>query len=381
MLRIGITCYPTHGGSGVVATELGKLLAERGHSIHFITYDMPFRIVDFHENMHYHEVKAHSYDVFKYPPYDLALAGKMAHVAKMHHLDILHVHYAVPHAIAAILAKQMVYPSNLKVISTLHGTDITILGEDPALKEMIRYGIEKSDVVTGVSDALIEQTYALFQVTKPIERIYNFVDERVYFPKPGSVKKADPEEKIVLHISNFRRVKRVKDVIAIFERVQRVCPSKLLLVGEGPELKEAMELVEKLSLSSKVIFLGYQNDVADLIASADILLLPSSQESFGLVAIEAMASGVPVVASNVGGLSEVIEHGVTGFLSDVGDIDAMARDTITLFQHQELYRCFSRSGRRRVIEHFSGKVMVRKYEELYYRALIERGSMSSKHPF
>lgn len=371
MLRIGITCYPTHGGSGVIATELGKILAERGHKVHFITYDMPFRLGRFHQNIKYHEVESTGYDLFKYPPYDLALASKMAQVSKADQLDVLHVHYAVPHAIAAVLAKQMA-GEHLKVITTLHGTDITVLGEDASLKDIIQFGIMESDAVTAVSNQLIEQTYDLFEVDKPIDLIYNFVDQRVYSPKDVGylrLKYVMPEEKLLLHISNFRAVKRVHDVIEIFYHVQKVYPSRLLLVGEGPELHRVRELVKELSLSSKVIFLGKQDEVANLISLADLLLLPSEKESFGLVALEAMACGVPVIASNAGGLPEVVDDGVTGFLSNVGDTLKMTKDILTLFNHSDKYHSFSQKGIAHVKSRFSCENIVNQYEQLYYRVI------------
>ncbi|WP_124727366.1 N-acetyl-alpha-D-glucosaminyl L-malate synthase BshA [Staphylospora marina] len=370
-MRIGITCYPSHGGSGVVATELGKLLAERGHDIHFITYDMPFRLGRFHQNIRYHGVEANRYAVFKFPPYDLALASRMAQVAKAYRLDLLHVHYAVPHAIAAVLAKQMV-GDHLKVVTTLHGTDITVLGEDPGLKDVICFGISRSDAVTAVSDSLVRQTRELFCVDTPIRRIYNFVDSRVYYPKDMSSLRDRyiyPGERLLLHISNFRPVKRPMDVIEIFHRVNREIPSRLLLVGEGPELPKVMERVNELELQDKVIFLGNQDEVSQLISLADLLLLPSAKESFGLVALEAMACGVPTVASNIGGIPEVVEDGVTGFLSEVGDVEKMAMDAVRLLKNEALARQFSEAGLQRVKTKFCGLRIVKEYEELYREVL------------
>ncbi|MBA4494487.1 N-acetyl-alpha-D-glucosaminyl L-malate synthase BshA [Paenactinomyces guangxiensis] len=370
-MRIGITCYPTHGGSGVVATELGKLLAERGHEIHFITYDMPFRLGRFHQNIRYHGVEANRYAVFKYPPYDLALASRMAQVAKAHQLDLLHVHYAVPHAIAAVLAKQMI-GDQLKVVTTLHGTDITVLGEDPSLRDVICFGIQKSDAVTAVSESLAKQTRDLFCVDRHIERIYNFVDTRVYYPRDVSYlrsKYIDPDEKLLLHISNFRPVKRPEDVIAIFARVQEKIPCRLLLVGEGPEMPKIIERVEELGLTSKVIFLGKQDEVSQLISLADLLLLPSEKESFGLVALEAMACGVPAISSNAGGLPEVIEHGRTGFLSEAGDVEGMAQYAICLLQDDSLYQAFAQAGIERVKTTFSGEQIAAQYEAVYDRVI------------
>ena len=308
---------------------------------------------------------------FKYPPYDLALASQMAHVAKTYQLDILHVHYAVPHAIAAVLAKQMV-GEHLKVITTLHGTDITVFGQDASLKDIIRFGIMQSDAVTAVSRDLIEQTHELFEVDKSVELIYNFVDQRVYSPRDVMslrTKYVGLEQKLLLHISNFRAVKRVRDVIEIFYHVQKSYPSRLLLVGEGPELHSVRELVRKLSLSSKVIFLGKQDEVANLISLADVLLLPSEKESFGLVALEAMACGVPVIASNAGGLPEVIADGVSGYLSPVGDTQKMAKDTLELFNDAKKYHSFSRCGIEEANKRFSSERIVKKYEDLYYHVI------------
>lgn len=370
-LRIGITCYPSHGGSGVVATELGKLLAERGHDIHFIAYDMPFRLGGFQQNIRYHGVEAHRYAVFKYPPYDLSLASRMAQVAKEYQLDLLHVHYAVPHAIAAVLAKQMV-GDHLKVVTTLHGTDITVLGEDPTLRDIICFGIQQSDAVTAVSDDLVRQTKELFCMNKEIERIYNFVDRRVYYPREVEQLRKQccgRNEKLLLHISNFRLVKRPLDVISIFHRVVSEIPARLLLVGEGPEMPKVIQQVHELGLEDKVVFLGKQDEVAQLISMADLLLLPSKKESFGLVALEAMACGVPTIASNAGGIPEVVKHGETGFLAQVGDIDAMARYALMLLRDERLYRAFSQAGLERVKQEFCGIKITEQYERLYQRVL------------
>ncbi|OYD09689.1 N-acetyl-alpha-D-glucosaminyl L-malate synthase BshA [Paludifilum halophilum] len=366
-MRIGITCYPSHGGSGVVATELGKLMAERGHQVHFITYDMPFRLGRFYCNIHYHEVEANRYAVFRYPPYDLALASRMAQVAKVHRLDLIHVHYAVPHAICAYLAKQMVGES-LKVVTTLHGTDITVLGEDPSLKDSICFGINQSDAVTAVSDSLIRQTQDLFCIHQPLKRIYNFIDPRVYKPLDISdIRRqyAEPTEKILLHISNFRAVKRVTDVMRVFEKVQREIPSRLILVGEGPEWSKAAQWAREKGLESRVTFMGKQDEVARLLSLADLLLLPSEKESFGLVALEAMACGVPTVGSNAGGLPEVVTDGETGYLSEIGDVEEMARNAVRLLSDEERYRQFTESGLKRARERFSAEKIADEYERVY----------------
>ncbi|MFC4078058.1 N-acetyl-alpha-D-glucosaminyl L-malate synthase BshA [Salinithrix halophila] len=370
-MRIGITCYPSHGGSGVVATELGKLMAERGHQVHFITYDMPFRLGHFFHNIHYHEVEANRYAVFRYPPYDLALASRMAQVAKLHQLDLIHVHYAVPHAICAYLAKEMVDDS-FKVVTTLHGTDITVLGEDPSLRDIICFGINQSDAVTAVSDDLIRQTKEMLCIDRPLERIYNFVDQRVYSPRDISDIReqcARPEEKILLHISNFRPVKRVPDVIRIFDQVQKKVPAKLLLVGEGPEWSLAVEMAQERGLTDKITFMGKQDEVARLISLADLLLLPSAKESFGLVALEAMACGVPTVGSNAGGLPEVVADGETGFLSGIGEVEAMADHAIRLLSDPDLYRRFSEMGLERARDRFCAEKIADQYEDLYQRVI------------
>lgn len=370
-MNIGITCYPSLGGSGVVATELGKLLAERGHNVHFITSSMPFRLVGFHPNIFYHEVDVNHYEVFKYPPYDLTLASRMAQVARTEKLDILHVHYAVPHALCAYLAKQMV-GGGLKIVTTLHGTDITVLGYDSSLSEMIRFGIEQSDLVTAVSCDLIRETKQLLQVTREIEPIYNFVDKRRYYPREVShLKKrfAPNGEKVLMHISNFRPVKRVPDVVEVFRRVRERMGAKLLFIGEGPELTHVRKQLIQLGLDNDVHYLGKQEDVAEVISLADVMLLPSEKESFGLVALEAMACGVPVVATNAGGLPEVVVDGENGFLCEIGDVQAMAERTLQLLLDDQLYQRFSASGIKRSCETFCHDKIASQYEALYQRLL------------
>lgn len=370
-MNIGITCYPSLGGSGVVATELGKLLAERGHQVHFITSGMPFRLGAFHPNIFYHEVEVNNYDVFKYPPYDLTLASRMAQVAKNEKLDLLHVHYAVPHALCAFLAKQMV-GDQLKIITTLHGTDITVLGYDPSLSDMIRFGIERSDLVTAVSKDLIRQTRELLHVETEIVPVYNFVDKRRYYPKDvRELKKvfAPNGEKLLMHISNFRPVKRVPDVVEVFAQVREQIPSRLIFIGEGPELGVVRRMVAEKGLTSDVCFLGKQEDVAEVLSLADVMLLPSEKESFGLVALEAMACGVPVVATVAGGLPEVVLDGVTGYLLPIGDVAGMAKKTIRLLQNEELYHDFSRNSIERSCETFCHDTIASQYEALYEQIL------------
>lgn len=370
-LKIGITCYPTLGGSGVVATELGKLLAEKGHEIHFITHTIPFRLGKFHKNIFFHEVEVNNYYVFRYPPYDLNLASKMAQVAKMQNLDILHVHYAVPHAVCAYLAKQML-DQNIKTVTTLHGTDITVLGHDESLKNLIRLAINESDAVTAVSQDLINETQRLLDINTPIELMYNFVDKRIYRPQDVSSYRheyASDDEKILMHISNFRPVKRVSDVVDIFAKVQRRLKAKLLLVGEGPELAKIQQKIDTLGLSDKVLFLGKQEDVTQIISLADVLLLPSEKESFGLVALEAMACGVPTIGSTAGGIPELVSHGETGFLAPIGDTDSMANYAVDLLSNEKLHQQFKKACVERAVKEFCNFKITHQYEELYYKIL------------
>jgi N-acetyl-alpha-D-glucosaminyl L-malate synthase BshA len=366
-MKIGITCYPTVGGSGIVATELGKILAEKGHIVHFITSGMPFRLGKYYPNIYFHEVDVNSYSVFQYPPYDLTLASRMAQVAKNEKLDLLHVHYAVPHAVSAYLAKQMV-GDHLKVVTTLHGTDITVLGYDQTLKDIIRLGIEKSDAVTAVSEDLIVQTREVLQIKRHIELVYNFIDRREYYPREmGGFRKvfAPFGETVFIHISNFRKVKRVCDVVKIFHKITQSIPAKLLMVGEGPELPVVRELADQLGVSRDITYLGKQEDVACVLSMADLLLLPSEKESFGLAALEAMACGKPVVSSNAGGLPEVIQDGVTGFILPIGDIEGMAKKSILLATNKELYRSFSEQCIKRAREEFSHEKIAAQYEKIY----------------
>jgi len=370
-LKIGITCYPSLGGSGVVATELGKLLAEQGHQVHFIAHSIPFRLGSFHKNIFYHEVEVNDYYVFRYPPYDLSLASKMAQVAKMQQLDVLHVHYAVPHAVCALLAKQMV-GDQLKVVTTLHGTDITVLAQDESLKDLIRLGINQSDAVTAVSQDLIRETRELLDISRDIDLTYNFVDPRVYYHRDSKSLRQDyanPNEKIMMHISNFRPVKRVNDVVDIFARVQQHIPSKLLLVGEGPDLPKIQCRIKELGLEGKVHFLGKQDEIAHVISMADVLLLPSEKESFGLVALEAMACGVPTVGSTAGGIPELVTHGETGFLAPIGDTETMAQHVLEILKDEALSERLRKACLERSMTMFCNKLIRGKYEEIYYRVL------------
>lgn len=371
-LKIGITCYPTVGGSGIVATELGKMLAEKGHEIHFISSSMPFRLNRMYRNIFYHQVEVNHYSVFQYPPYDIALASKMAEVANREKLDVLHVHYAIPHAVCAILAKQM-SKVELKIITTLHGTDITILGSDPSLTDAIKFGIEKSDMVTAVSDALIEQTHELIQPDKQIEKVYNFIDERIYQKRDARHLKKEFEikdnEKVIIHVSNFRKVKRVHDVVKTFANISKAMPAKLLLVGDGPEMPLVCSLVKKLGLSEKVHFLGKQENLDELYSISDLMLLLSEKESFGLVALEGMACGVPCIGTNVGGMPEVIDHGKTGFICELGDIEDISVKAIFLLKNDQLHQQFAKEAISTVTTKFNAEYIVKQYEQLYFKVL------------
>ncbi|MEC1536327.1 N-acetyl-alpha-D-glucosaminyl L-malate synthase BshA [Bacillus sonorensis] len=374
-LKIGITCYPSVGGSGIIATELGKLLAERGHEIHFITSSIPYKLNKVYCNIYFHEVEVNQYAVFKYPPYDLALASKMAEVAKREQLDILHAHYAVPHAVSAFLAKQML-GGDIKTVTTLHGTDITVLGYDPSLKDLIKFAIESSDRVTAVSSALAAQTYDLIKPNKKIDTIYNFVDERVYIKQDQHVLKEQygisADEKVIIHVSNFRRVKRVQDVIHVFSRIVSQMKAKLLLVGDGPEMSVICQLVRQLGLEDNVLFLGKQDSVEELYAISDLKLLLSEKESFGLVLLEAMACGVPCIGTNIGGIPEVIKDGISGFLVNVGDVDDAAEKSLQLLTDDALHRRFTDAALKNIMEQFSSSSIIGQYEDIYHQ-LIELG--------
>lgn len=380
-LKIGISCYPSVGGSGVIATELGKLLAERGHDVHFITSSLPFRL-DYDEtqnNIYFHEVEVNEYSVFKYPPYDITLASKMAEVAKRYELDLIHVHYAVPHAVCGILAKQMLN-GNLKIMTTLHGTDITVLGYDPSLREIIRFAIEKSDIVTAVSEDLAKQTRELVGTNKRIETVYNFIDERVYTRQEVEDRKKlfgiEDDERVIIHISNFRKVKRVPDVIRSFALIAKKVKAKLLLIGEGPELEIAKQLVKQYNLEEQVYMLGHKKNIVDYLAMSDLFLLLSEKESFGLVALEAMACGVPVIATNAGGIPEVVIDGETGYLCPVGDVESVAEKAVQLLHDKKTYDQFSKAGMKRASDVFHSKQIVDTYEQLY-RQMLKHPEMRS----
>jgi len=370
-MRIGITCYPTYGGSGVVATELGKELATRKHDVHFISYALPIRLTG-NEHVYFHEVEVMTYPLFEYPPYDLVLATKMAEVTTRYSLDILHVHYAIPHSISAYLAKMMLKDRIVPFVTTLHGTDITLVGNDRSYLPITRFGIEQSDAVTAVSQYLRQRTIDEFQITRSIEVIPNFVDCNVYDRSDNPELRqrfADPHEGILIHISNFRPVKRVEDVISIFSIVRKQRPARLLMVGDGPERPKAEWLANTHGIAEDVLFLGKQNDMARLLSIADILLLPSDLESFGLVALEAMACQVPVVATLVGGLPEVVRDGTDGYLCELGDVQSMGAACLRILENPALRAKIGEVARAHARQEFCASKIVLRYEELYDRTL------------
>lgn len=372
-MKIGITCYPTYGGSGVIATELGKELALRGHKVHFISYALPFRLTQFVENVVFHEVEMSSYPLFEFPLYSLALASKMVEVAQYEQLDLLHVHYAIPHATSAYLAKQMLKDKlNLKVVTTLHGTDITLVGLEPSFLPLVKFSIEESDGVTAVSRFLKEKTLTNYDIEKDIEVIPNFVDTDLYKPMNGcSFRKhlAPKNEKILVHTSNFRPVKRVSDTLHIFAKVIKEIPSKLVLVGDGPDRSECERLCRQLNICDNVKFLGKQDALVEILNASDIFLIPSQSESFGLAALEAMACGVPVISSSVGGLPELVRHNETGYIAEIGDIDRMAKYTLDLLTNERKHKLFSANARERAVNLFDKSKVIPQYEDYYKRFL------------
>ncbi|KAA3439306.1 N-acetyl-alpha-D-glucosaminyl L-malate synthase BshA [Rufibacter hautae] len=370
-MKIGIVCYPTFGGSGVVATELGKALAQKGHKVHFITYSQPARLDHFNENLFYHEVNIPNYPLFQYPPYELALASKMVDIVQYEKLDVLHVHYAIPHASAAYMAKQILLTKGIQipVITTLHGTDITLVGKDASYEPVVTFSINQSDAVTSVSEDLKRETYEHFPIEKEIVVIPNFINlERFQKQRKEHFKSAIAPfgEKLLVHTSNFRAVKRIGDVIKIFSKVREQMPSKLLLVGDGPERPKMENLCRKLGICADVRFLGKLEAVEELLSIADVFLMPSEKESFGLAALEAMACEVPVISSNAGGLPELNVHGVTGFVSNVGDVKDMVKNTLFLLQDDQL-PTFKANALARAKEFEIGKI-VPMYEEVYQQA-------------
>jgi N-acetyl-alpha-D-glucosaminyl L-malate synthase BshA len=376
-MKIGVVCYPTYGGSGVVATEIGLALARKGHSVHFITYSQPARLPTFQENIFYHEVRAADYPLFEYVPYETSLASKLVDVVKYEKLDLLHVHYAIPHASVAYLAKKILLQEGyyIPVVTTLHGTDITIVGKDRSFAPVVAFSINKSDGVTAVSEHLREETLAHFPITRDIEVIHNFVDfERFKRSDKEHFKRAIASngERIITHTSNFRKVKRVEDVIQVFRRINERLPSKLLLIGDGPERQNMEDLCRRLHLCEHIRFLGKQDAVEELLAVSDLFVIPSENESFGLAALEAMACEVPVISSNVGGLPEVNIHGVTGFASKVGDVEDMARNALTILEDEEVLKRF-RANALAQAKRFDIKTVLPRYEA-YYLLVIERSA-------
>ncbi|MEE2822951.1 MAG: N-acetyl-alpha-D-glucosaminyl L-malate synthase BshA [Acidobacteriota bacterium] len=375
-MKIGIICYPTHGGSGVIASELAVGLAKRGHEIHIVSYATPFRLGSFHQNIFVHEVEVASYPIFKYPPYALALATKLVDISREYGLDIIHAHYAIPHATSAYLAKQMLSPHDLKTITTLHGTDITLVGANKSFHQAIKFNIEKSDGVTAVSHYLQQRTLQEFNINREIRVIHNFVDTGRYSGRASKYPKqhfAPMGEKILMHASNFRAVKRVEDVVYVFARIQTRVPAKLLLVGEGPDRLLVQQKVKELNLSDSVVFLGEQDYVEELMSCADLFILPSEQESFGLAALEAQSFGIPVIGTNVGGLPEVVAQGETGFLLPIGDIKGMAEKALDLLESSDRYDTFCKKARARVLHDFDSQLMIPKYEA-YYQEIFDQKS-------
>ena len=376
-MKIAIVCYPTFGGSGVVATELGLELARRGHEIHFITYSQPVRLELLNANVHYHEVNVPEYPLFHYQPYELALSSKLVDMVKLHKIDLLHVHYAIPHAYAGYMAKQMLKSEGIKIpmVTTLHGTDITLVGKHPFYKTAVTFSINKSDVVTSVSQNLKDETYSLFDIKKDIHVIPNFIelDKIKNISKIASNRSvmANENEKIITHISNFRKVKRIPDVIEIFYKIQQKIPSKLMMVGDGPEKVVAESLCNKLGISDKVIFFGNSNEIDKILSFTDLFLLPSETESFGLAALEAMAWGVPVISSNTGGLPEVNFHGISGYLSEVGNTEEMAQNAIKILDNEKTLLEF-KSNASKTATQFDIKKIVTLYENLYLDLLNEK---------
>ena len=380
-MKIAIVCYPTFGGSGVVATELGLELARRGHEIHFITYRQPVRLALLNENVHYHEVNVPEYPLFHYQPYELALSSKLVDMVKLHKIELLHVHYAIPHAYAGYMAKQMLRDQGiiLPMVTTLHGTDITLVGNHPFYKTAVTFSINKSDVVTSVSQSLKDDTIKLFDIQKDIAVVPNFIelDKNLNDPHIQCYRSAMArnDQKIITHISNFRKVKRIPDIINIFYKISKKIPAKLMMVGDGPEKQKAEQLCESLGISDQVIFFGNSNEIDRILSYSDLFLLPSETESFGLAALEAMACGVPVISSNAGGLSEVNFHGLSGFLSKVGDVDDMAYNAIKILESPESLAFFKKNALE-IAQKFDIKNILPLYEKIYHDA-IERSKTTA----
>ena len=375
-MKIAIVCYPTFGGSGVVATELGIALAERGHEVHFVTYKQPVRLELLNSNIHFHEVHVPEYPLFHYQPYELALSSKLVDTIKLYGIELLHVHYAIPHAYAGYMAKKMLQEEGIYIpmITTLHGTDITLVGKHPFYKSAVTFSINKSDVVTAVSEDLRCSTLELFDIKKEINVIPNFIDKRKYNSEYTDCQRslmAQDHERIVTHISNFRKVKRIPEVVEIFNGIQKQLPAKLIMVGEGPEKSAAEKLVRVLGIKDKVVFLGNSNEIDRILCFSDLFLLPSETESFGLAALEAMVNKVPVVSTNAGGIPEVNVHGETGYLSDVGDVDSMISQSVAVLKDQGQLADFKERAYRRALQ-FDIHHVLPLYESVYEKAYAQR---------
>jgi len=376
-MNIGIVCYPTFGGSGVVATELGKVLATKGHNVHFISYDQPARLDYFSQNLFYHEVTVSTYPLFQYPPYELALTGKIVEVVQSARLDVLHVHYAIPHAAAAIMAKKILKDINgirIPVVTTLHGTDITLVGKDPNYEGVVSYSLNQSDAITSVSASLRDDTFKFFKINKPIHVIPNFIDLIRYQRQSNCTYRnafANEDDFIFVHTSNFRKVKRIEDVIAIFNNINKIKPSKLILAGDGPERRAMEQLCSSLGIESQVRFLGKQDNIEKILSIGDVFLMPSETESFGLAALEAMGCGVPVICSNTGGMPELNKHGYSGFIADVGDVELMTKYALQIIDSPASLGAFRANARQHALLFAEGSI-VPLYENIY-KVVINEG--------
>jgi L-malate glycosyltransferase len=374
-MKIGIVCYPTFGGSGVVATELGLELSKRGHEVHFITYNQPVRLELLSNNVHYHEVNVPEYPLFHYQPYELALSSKLVDMVKLHKIEVLHVHYAIPHAYAAYMAKKMLHEEGigLPIVTTLHGTDITLVGSHPFYKSAVTFSINKSDAVTSVSQSLKEDTMRLFDITNTIQVVPNFIDFEHHkgpFTDCQRAMMANEDEKIITHISNFRPVKRIEDIINIFYNIQKEIPAKLMMVGDGPEKEPAEQLCKELGIDDKVVFFGKSHEIDQILCFSDLFLLPSETESFGLAALEAMACGVPVISSNTGGIPEVNKQGVSGLLSNVGDVAEMSTNALKILKDKSLLKTYKTNAKAESLK-FDIHKIVPLYENIYKSVLTK----------
>lgn len=374
-MKIAIVCYPTFGGSGVVATELGMALSKRGHEVHFITYKQPVRLEQLSGNIHFHEVNVPEYPLFHYQPYELALSSKLVDMVKLHEIELLHVHYAIPHAYAGFMAKKMLEEEGifLPMVTTLHGTDITLVGNHPFYKPAVTFSINSSDVVTSVSQSLKSDTLRLFKVRKEIEVVPNFIDTSKYQNSVSDCHRsvlASGNEKIITHVSNFRKVKRIDDVIMVFYNIQKNIAARLIMVGQGPEREMAEELVAELGIEEKVVFLGESHEIDKILSFSDLFVLPSENESFGLAALEAMVNGVPVISTNTGGLPEVNKHGFSGYLSGVGEVEEMAENAINILKDEKTLKQFKENARKQAFT-FDIYTVVPLYEDLYKKAILQ----------